>query len=228
MVQLQADHPGLKWVLPKDGGMIWTDNMLIPKGGNVYGASVLMNWYYDPSIAAEVEDYVNYICPVVGADKVLAEERPGDREEPAHLPDRRRCWRTPTSSTSRRVNNHKYKKAVPGADRRMTADAAPPQGSDPVPAARAGHGVAASSSSWCRCGTSAKMSLSSGLFPIVHRSSWAWGNFHDAITIYQTQFIRSGEYAGIATVIALVALATRSRTGSRSAAAAGRTSSCCS
>ena len=36
--------------------------MLIPKGGNVYGASVLMNWYYDPKIAAEVEDYVNYIA----------------------------------------------------------------------------------------------------------------------------------------------------------------------
>src|SRR5206468_13064480 len=55
MVQLQADHPGLKWILPKTGGMIWTDNMLIPKGGNVYAASVLMNWFYDPKIAAEVE-----------------------------------------------------------------------------------------------------------------------------------------------------------------------------
>ena len=36
MVQLQADHPGLKWIAPKTGAMIWTDNMLIPKGGNVY------------------------------------------------------------------------------------------------------------------------------------------------------------------------------------------------
>ncbi|MES1246134.1 MAG: spermidine/putrescine ABC transporter substrate-binding protein [Actinomycetota bacterium] len=76
MVQLQADHPGLKWVQPKTGAMIWTDNMLIPKGGNAYAASVLMNWFYKPSIAAEVEDYVNYICPVVGADKVLRKTDP--------------------------------------------------------------------------------------------------------------------------------------------------------
>jgi spermidine/putrescine transport system substrate-binding protein len=71
MVQLQADHPHLKWNLPDSGGMIWTDNMLIPKGGNVYTASVLMNYYYQPAVAAKVEDYVNYICPVKGAGAVL-------------------------------------------------------------------------------------------------------------------------------------------------------------
>jgi spermidine/putrescine transport system permease protein len=49
----------------------------------------------------------------------------------------------------------------------------------------------------------AKMSLSSGLFPLFS-FGWAWGNFHDAITAYQTQFVRSGEYAGIATALALV------------------------
>jgi spermidine/putrescine transport system substrate-binding protein len=76
MVQLQADHPGLKWNLPDSGGMIWTDNMLIPKGGNVFTASTYMNFYYGPKIAAEVEDYVNYICPVVGADKVLEKTDP--------------------------------------------------------------------------------------------------------------------------------------------------------
>ena len=66
--------------------MIWTDNMLIPKGGNVYGASVLMNWYYDPKIAAEVEDYVNYICPVVGADKVLLKTDPAVAKNPLIFP----------------------------------------------------------------------------------------------------------------------------------------------
>lgn len=76
LVQLQADHPGLKWQLPNTGAMIWTDNMLIPKGGDAYAASVLMNWYYDPKIAAEVEDYVNYICPVRGAGAVLKKTDP--------------------------------------------------------------------------------------------------------------------------------------------------------
>jgi spermidine/putrescine transport system substrate-binding protein len=76
MVQLHADHPDLKWNLPDTGGMIWTDNMLIPHGGNVFTASTYMNFYYEPKIAAEVEDYVNYICPVVGADKVLEHTDP--------------------------------------------------------------------------------------------------------------------------------------------------------
>ena len=86
MVQLQADHPGLKWTMPTTGGMIWTDNMLIPKGGNVYGASVLMNWFYKPNIAAEVEDYVNYICPVVGPRKVLEKTDPAVANNPLIFP----------------------------------------------------------------------------------------------------------------------------------------------
>jgi spermidine/putrescine transport system substrate-binding protein len=76
MVQLHADHPGLKWNLPDSGGMVWTDNMLIPHGGNVFTASTYMNFYYEPKIAAQVEDYVNYICPVAGADKVLEKSDP--------------------------------------------------------------------------------------------------------------------------------------------------------
>jgi spermidine/putrescine transport system substrate-binding protein len=76
VVQLEADNKHLHWNLPKDGGGIWTDNMMIPKGGNVYTASVYMNYYYDPKVAAAVEDYVNYICPVVGAKDVLLKQDP--------------------------------------------------------------------------------------------------------------------------------------------------------
>jgi spermidine/putrescine transport system substrate-binding protein len=71
VVQLQADNKHLHWNVPTDGGGIWTDNMLIPKGGNVYTASVYMNFVYDPKIAALIEDYVNYICPVKGAKQEL-------------------------------------------------------------------------------------------------------------------------------------------------------------
>jgi spermidine/putrescine transport system substrate-binding protein len=71
VVQLTADNKHLHWNLPEAGGGIWTDNMLIPKGGNVYTASVYMNFVYDPKIAALIEDYVNYICPVKGAKAEL-------------------------------------------------------------------------------------------------------------------------------------------------------------
>jgi spermidine/putrescine transport system substrate-binding protein len=76
MVQLHADNPHLIFAIPKTGGMIWTDNMLIPKKGDAHSASIFMNFVYDPKIAAQIEDYVNYICPVSGADKVLLKTDP--------------------------------------------------------------------------------------------------------------------------------------------------------
>jgi spermidine/putrescine transport system substrate-binding protein len=66
--------------------MIWTDNMLIPKKGDVYTASVLMNYYYDPAVAAKVEAYVNYICPVKGADVELKKTDPDVAKNPLIFP----------------------------------------------------------------------------------------------------------------------------------------------
>ena len=56
--------------------MIWTDNMIIPKGGNAATASTYMNFVYDPKIAAQIAAYVNYISPVVGAKEELAKTDP--------------------------------------------------------------------------------------------------------------------------------------------------------
>jgi spermidine/putrescine transport system substrate-binding protein len=67
VVQLTQDNPNLEWNLPDTGGDIWTDNMLIPKGGNVFTASTYMNFVYDPKIAAQIAAYVNYVSPVKGA-----------------------------------------------------------------------------------------------------------------------------------------------------------------
>ena len=76
VVQLQPDNPNLHWNLPESGGDIWTDNMLIPKGGNVYTASTYMNFVYDPRIQAKIEAYINYICPVKGAKQEMVKLDP--------------------------------------------------------------------------------------------------------------------------------------------------------
>jgi spermidine/putrescine transport system substrate-binding protein len=86
VVQLQLDNPDLEFVLPDDGGMIWTDNMLIPTGGDVFTASTYMNFVYDPKIAAEIEDWVNYICPVEGAKDELLKIDPGVAKNPLIFP----------------------------------------------------------------------------------------------------------------------------------------------
>jgi spermidine/putrescine transport system substrate-binding protein len=86
MVQLHADNKYLRFVIPKSGGGIWTDQMLIPKHGDAYLASVYMNFVYDPKIAAEIDGYINYICPVLGADKVLAKTDPEAAKNPLIFP----------------------------------------------------------------------------------------------------------------------------------------------
>jgi spermidine/putrescine transport system substrate-binding protein len=89
VVQLQSSNKHLHWNLPDAGGDIWTDNMLIPKGGNVFTASTYMNFVYDPKIAAEIEAYVNYICPVTGAKEELAKTDAALAKNPLIFPTKK-------------------------------------------------------------------------------------------------------------------------------------------
>ncbi|MFL5918097.1 MAG: ABC transporter permease [Gaiellaceae bacterium] len=50
----------------------------------------------------------------------------------------------------------------------------------------------------------AYQSLESGSFDVGYAFSWAWGNYWDAIQNYRGHFIRSLEYAAIATALALL------------------------
>jgi spermidine/putrescine transport system substrate-binding protein len=75
-VQLVADNPKLAWAVPDDGGMIWTDNMLIPTDGSAATASTYMNFVYDPKIQAQIAAYVNYVPPVKGTAEELRKTDP--------------------------------------------------------------------------------------------------------------------------------------------------------
>ncbi len=107
IVQLQADNSHLHWQMPDTGGDIWTDNMLIPKGGNVYTASVYMNWVYTPRIAAEIEDYVNYVCPVLGAKEVLVKKDPAIANNVLIFPTKQMLDNAHTIDPTA-LNNEKY------------------------------------------------------------------------------------------------------------------------
>jgi len=87
MVQVLADKPGLKFAIADEGGLLWTDNLMIPKGAaQAYTAELLIDWYYVPANAATVEAYVNYICPVKGADEVLKKSNPDVANNPLIFP----------------------------------------------------------------------------------------------------------------------------------------------
>jgi spermidine/putrescine transport system substrate-binding protein len=72
IIQLQFDNDNIKFVIPDAGGMLWSDNMLIPKEAqHKANAEAWMNYYYDPKVAAELAAWVNYICPVDGAQEEM-------------------------------------------------------------------------------------------------------------------------------------------------------------
>jgi len=71
--QLQFDKPELQFVVPDEGGILWVDNMCIPKGAeHPVDAHMMMDFVYDPEIAAQIAGWVNYICPVPAAQPILA------------------------------------------------------------------------------------------------------------------------------------------------------------
>jgi spermidine/putrescine transport system substrate-binding protein len=87
LVQLQADNPDLQFIYPKEGAMLFTDNMMMPKhAAHPYGAEVLMNYYYEPEVAAKVAAYVNYLTPVEGAQEILLKTDPDIANNPLIFP----------------------------------------------------------------------------------------------------------------------------------------------
>jgi spermidine/putrescine transport system substrate-binding protein len=87
IIQAQPDKPSLAFNVATEGGMLWSDNCLIPKGAkNAYTAQVMIDFCYDPKVAAQIEAAVNYICPVKGAAEVLLAKDPEMAKNPLIFP----------------------------------------------------------------------------------------------------------------------------------------------
>jgi spermidine/putrescine transport system substrate-binding protein len=70
-------NPALRFTWPKGGGMLWTDNMMIPALTPVHeNAERLMNFYYQPHVAAQLAAWMQYICPVHGAKAAMRQLDP--------------------------------------------------------------------------------------------------------------------------------------------------------
>ncbi|GAB3666095.1 spermidine/putrescine ABC transporter substrate-binding protein [Nocardioides korecus] len=73
VIQAQFDNPDIKFVVPEEGLSLWSDNMLVPNlAQHESNAEKWIDYYYDPEVAARLAAYVNYICPVVGAQDAMA------------------------------------------------------------------------------------------------------------------------------------------------------------
>jgi len=67
-----AASEDLQFVVPEEGLAIWSDNMMVPnKATHKTNAEALMNYYYDPVVAATLAAWVWFICPVKGAKEAM-------------------------------------------------------------------------------------------------------------------------------------------------------------
>lgn len=77
-----------EFAIPEAGGTLWSDNMLVPIGSpRRANAEKLMDYYYDPAVAAQVAAYVNYICPVQGAQEEMEAIDPELAADTSIFPD---------------------------------------------------------------------------------------------------------------------------------------------
>ncbi|MEV4351184.1 spermidine/putrescine ABC transporter substrate-binding protein [Actinoplanes sp. NPDC049596] len=80
-----SDNKNFQFVIPEEGGTIWTDNMTIPvTAENPVDALMLMDFFYEVPIAASLANYINYVCPVPGAQAQMrsdAAKLTGDDKE---------------------------------------------------------------------------------------------------------------------------------------------------
>jgi spermidine/putrescine transport system substrate-binding protein len=84
-------YPQLKAVIPTDGAMFWTDNMIMPLyAQNPASAMTYMDSVYDPNVAAEIEDYNAYVCPVPSAKEIILNDLkdPAVANNPTVFPDK--------------------------------------------------------------------------------------------------------------------------------------------
>ncbi|MDG4793203.1 spermidine/putrescine ABC transporter substrate-binding protein [Micromonospora sp. WMMD1082] len=88
IIQLGFEDERIQFVVPDSGVMLWSDNMLVPNRATHKGnAEELINHYYDPAVAAQLAAYVNYICPVQGAQEEMEKIDPELAANPLIFPD---------------------------------------------------------------------------------------------------------------------------------------------
>lgn len=89
IIQLQADNPDIKFAIPPAGYITSSDNLLVPaQARHKTNAEKLIDYYYEPPVAAQLAAYINYVCPVDGVRDELARIDESMASNTLILPDR--------------------------------------------------------------------------------------------------------------------------------------------
>lgn len=76
-----------RFVLPDSGGILWSDDAMIPvTSPHRTAAMKLLDYYYQPEVAAQVAAWVQFICPVRGAQAAMEKVDPTLTDNPFIFP----------------------------------------------------------------------------------------------------------------------------------------------
>ncbi len=73
--EIVEKNPGIKYIIPKEGGAIWADNMVIPKGTkSKYTAEMFINYILDAGVGAKLAAKYNYMSPNLKSKRMLEQD----------------------------------------------------------------------------------------------------------------------------------------------------------
>ncbi|MEU9301191.1 spermidine/putrescine ABC transporter substrate-binding protein [Streptomyces sp. NPDC048269] len=89
VIQLQAGNPDIQYAIPAPGYITSSDNLLVPAHArHKANAEKLIDFYYEPPIAAQLAAFISYVCPVEGVKDELAKIDPALADNPLIVPDK--------------------------------------------------------------------------------------------------------------------------------------------
>jgi spermidine/putrescine transport system substrate-binding protein len=99
----ELTNPDIKFIVPEEGGILWVDNMCITQNAeHPIDAHMMMDFVYQPEIAAQMTAWINYICPVPEAQDILREANDSYTRKVAESP-----LVFPTPEMESRVHSYK-------------------------------------------------------------------------------------------------------------------------
>jgi spermidine/putrescine transport system substrate-binding protein len=88
MLNDEAGEEIWKFVVPEAGATLFIDSFCMPQANEVVDqVHQLVDYYYEPEVAAEVAAYVWYVTPVEGAREAMLGIDPELAENPLIFPD---------------------------------------------------------------------------------------------------------------------------------------------
>jgi spermidine/putrescine transport system substrate-binding protein len=114
------DDPDLRFIIPKEGGMRWSDNLAIPKGAaHPVDAKAMMDYLYDVEVATMLSEWIGYFTPVEGVvDLVLQHSKEAEADDDKEWADQLKVIAETIVPTAEQLaQTHEYKNLTEDEER---------------------------------------------------------------------------------------------------------------